>query len=262
MHKSLSYALAVAVLLGAVGIPSAQATHAWGSYHWARTANPFTLKVVDSVTASWDSHLDTAISDWSASSVLNLTKEAGATGSTDRRRCRPAVGKIRACNYTYGNNGWLGLAQIWASGSHITQATTKVNDTYYNTATYNTPAWRRLVMCQEIAHDFGLDHQDEAFDNPNLGTCMDYTSDPDGPPSNEHPNQHDYDMLETIYAHFDSTTTIGSAVPGNGRHLGADMSEPGQWGKVVREGANGKSSLYERDFGGGHKVFTFVIWAE
>jgi hypothetical protein len=63
-------------------------------------------------------------------------------------------------------------------------------------------------MCQEIAHDFGLDHQDENFNNPNLGTCMDYTSDPDGPPSNEHPNQHDYDQLESSYSHVDKTTTV------------------------------------------------------
>ncbi len=35
-------------------------------------------------------------------------------------------------------------------------------------------------MCQEIGHDFGLDHQDENFNNPNLGTCMDYTNDPLG----------------------------------------------------------------------------------
>ena len=61
-------------------------------------------------------------------------------------------------------------------------------------AQYNTPAYRRFVTCQELGHDFGLDHQDEVFDNPNLGSCMDYTNDPDGgaggasatDPSNEH----------------------------------------------------------------------------
>ena len=26
---------------------------------------------------------------------------------------------------------------------------------------------RQLVMCQEIAHDFGLDHNDENFSNTN-----------------------------------------------------------------------------------------------
>jgi len=84
------------------------------------------------------------------------------------------------CNARYGNNGWLGLAQIWINGSHITQAITKLNDTYFNTATYNKPEWRNLVMCQEVGYTFGLDHQDENFDNPNLGSCMDYTSDPSG----------------------------------------------------------------------------------
>jgi len=37
-------------------------------------------------------------------------------------------------------------------------------------------------MCQELGHDFWLDRQDETFDTPNLGTCMDYTSDPGAPP--------------------------------------------------------------------------------
>ena len=52
----------------------------------------------------------------------------------------------------------------------------EVNDTYFNTAKYNTPVWRNLVMCQEVGHTLGLDHQDEIFDNVNLGTCMDYTN--------------------------------------------------------------------------------------
>jgi hypothetical protein len=51
-------------------------------------------------------------------------------------------------------------------------------------------------MCQEVGHTFRLDHQDEKFNNVNLGTCMDYTSDPDGSLngelSNLHPNAHDY----------------------------------------------------------------------
>jgi hypothetical protein len=138
-----------------------------------------------------------------------------------------------------------------------------VNDTYFTQAQYNTPAWRRLVMCQEIAHDFGLDHQDENFNNPNLGTCMDYTSDPDGPPSNEHPNQHDYDQLVSIYSHTDRITTVGAALaaapPG---FANADMHAQENWGSKVRDAANGRSSLYERDFGNGYKIFTFVIWAD
>ena len=196
-----------------LGVLPAGANHSWGGYHWARTSNPFTLKVGDNVTSAWDAYLDGAIADWSASSVLDLTK---VTGGTRAKNCRPTAGRIEVCNANYGNNGWLGLAQIWLSGGHITQGTSKMNDTYFNQATYNTPAYRRLVMCQEIAHDFGLDHQDENQTNPNLGTCMDYTNNPAGPPSNEHPNAHDFEELAIIYAHLDSSTTIAQSSGGNG----------------------------------------------
>src|SRR3989338_9291943 len=218
------------------------ANHSWGGYHWARTSNPFTLKVGDNVSSAWDPYLNEAIADWSVSSVLDLTK---VTGSTKPRTCKAKTGRIEACSERYGNTGWLGIAQIWISGSHITKAITKVNDTYFNTATYNTPAWRRLVMCQEIAHDFGLDHQDENFNNANLGSCMDYTSDPDGPPSNEHPNAHDLEQIEAIYAHLDGTTTIGQTT-GPGRFAGVmgikgvdlqdiDLDNPSAWGKAIRQ---------------------------
>jgi hypothetical protein len=46
---------------------------------------------------------------------------------------------------------------------------------------------------------------------------MDYTRDPGGPPSNEHPNRHDYDQLRTIYAHTDPRTTVGNDRDGQGR---------------------------------------------
>ena len=49
---------------------------------------------------------------------------------------------------------------VWTSGSHITQGTTKVNGTYFNIGKYNTPAWRILVMCQEVGHTLGLSHLD------------------------------------------------------------------------------------------------------
>ena len=254
------FVLAVIVML-AVFPFSASADHAWGNYHWARTANPFTLKVGDNVSATWDPYLDEAISDWTASSVLNLTEVAGGTRP---KNCRPTSGRIEACSARYGNTGWLGVAQIWITGSvHITQAITKVNDTYFDTPTYNTPAWRRLVMCQEIAHDFGLDHQDENFDNPNLGSCMDYTSDPDGPPSNEHPNQHDFEQLQIIYAHLDSFNSFSSpaaAMPPGFANANVHAQE--NWGTKVHESANGRSAIFERDFGNGNKIFTFVFWAK
>ena len=56
---------------------SAGATHAWGNYHWARTSNPFTLKLGDNVSGAWDAVLVTTSSDWSQSTVLNTTIVAG-----------------------------------------------------------------------------------------------------------------------------------------------------------------------------------------
>ncbi len=258
---------------GIVGVISAvsvcaaalSANHSWNNYHWARTQNPFTLKTGDNVTSAWDAYLDEAIGDWNGSAVLQLAKVAGGTKA---RQCRPASGRIEVCNASYGNNGWLGIAQIWISGSHITQAIAKMNDTYFNTSTYDSPAWRRLVTCQEIAHDFGLDHQDENFNNKNLGSCMDYTSDPDGGPgfgpSNEHPNAHDFEQLETIYQHVDATTTVGAVLPQGAPSAMNDilLEGPNQWGRLVRASRNNRIQVYELDFGRGHKVVTRVFWAD
>ena len=247
---------------------AAYANHSWGNYHWARTSNPLTLNVGDNVNSTWDPYLDEAISDWNGSAYVQLTKVAGGTAP---KSCRPTAGRIEACNARYGSTGWLGIAQIWASGSHITQAITKLNDTYFDTARYNTPAWRRLVTCQEIAHDFGLGHQDENFNNVNLGSCMDYTNAPSGGtvngfnygPSNEHPNSHDFQQLQTIYnSHLDSTNTAGQAVnnmPPAANNM--DLDGPGQWGREIFRSSNGRISVYEQDFGGGHKVITHVTWA-
>lgn len=260
LGKSMAVAVFLSALLVGAFATIAYASHSWGSYHWARSANPFTVKLGDNVSTTWDSYLTEASSDWSQSSVLDTTVVAGGT---DPKRCRATSGRVEVCSAKYGFNGWLGLAQIWVSGDHITKALNKLNDTYFNTSTYNTPPWRRFVMCQEVGHTFGLDHQDENFSNPNLGTCMDYTSDPDGPPSNEHPNQHDYDQLALIYEHFDAVTTIFSKNSPGSEAMGNDVdtSNPAEWGKVIRKSGDGRSSLHERDLGKGNKLFTFVIWA-
>jgi hypothetical protein len=160
------------------------------------------------------------------------------------------------CNARYGNTGWLGVAGISITGgTHITKGYVKVNDFYFDTATYNTPAWRNLVMCQEVGHTLGLDHQDEDFDNANLGTCMDYTSNPG---TNQHPNQHDYDELEAIYAHLDSTTTVGAASAAAPAVHGPAASG---FGRLVASSRNGKFQTFVRDFGGGRLEVSFVIWA-
>jgi hypothetical protein len=259
-------AIGLAALLISALPAIASANHSWGGYHWARQSNTFTLKVGDNVSGDWDAVLNTTISDWSRSTVLDLTKVAGGTRV---KPCKPTAGRDEVCNASYGNNGWLGLAQIWVTGKHITQGVTKLNDYYMNRAPYNTTAWRNLVSCQEVGHTLGLDHQDENFDNANLGTCMDYTSNPG---TNQHPNQGDYDELLCIYdpasagrtlststhsctgtGHLDSSTTVGMPVF-NGNTLSGSS-----WGREIRRSA--RESLFMISDGRGHSLFTLVFWA-
>lgn len=261
LHPRLM-ACIVSLLAFAMLAPQARADNAWGCYHWARTSTTFNLKLGDNVSSAWDSYLGTTSSDWSASTVLDTTI---VTGQANPKNCRPTSGQVQVCDSTYGNNGWLGVAQIWVNGCHITQGSVKVNDTYFNTSSYNTPGWRNLVMCQEVGHTLGLDHQDTNFNNANLGTCMDYTSNPYGPPDNEHPNSKDYTTLTNIYEHLDTTTTVSSATATKHQPPAMndlDLSGPGQWGRLIRSSNDGRSELYEADFGGENKVFTFVIWAD
>ena len=49
------------------------ANHAWGYYHWARTANPFTLKLGDNMTADWKPLLSQSSSDWNSPELLRST---------------------------------------------------------------------------------------------------------------------------------------------------------------------------------------------
>jgi hypothetical protein len=259
--KSTFVFIVVAItILALVAFPSAAyANHSWNGYHWARTSNPFTIKLGDNVSGAWDSMFRTASSDWGQSTVLNTSVVAG---STRPKNCRPKAGRVEVCNANYGNTGWLGVAQIWITGSvHITQGTVKNNDYYFGNSTYqyNNSAEMQHVICQEIGHTFGLAHQDES--GISLNTCMDYyhnTSASDT--KSTHPNQHDYDELVTIYSHLDSTTTIGAAAAMPSEMSKGDFGSPNAWGQEVS--ANARESVFLRDFGNGNQVVTFVIWAE
>jgi hypothetical protein len=270
MTKTISFkAVAIAgfvlFFLGTVAI--AQANHSWGKYHWnLSTADTVTnpLDLGDNLTNGWSTNLATASDDWNVSVLKN---EVVAGGSN--QNCGPTAGSVEVCNGQYGDNGWLGIASIWATrgkSAHITQGVVMLNDTYFNQTQYNTPAWRNMVMCQEVGHTFGLGHQDEAFGNTNLDTCMDYTSNPE---SNQHPNAHDYDMMTDIYAHLNGTDG-GDGGGGSGKNKGKkpsdvgasiDLNNPSAWGEAVQQDTQGKNSVYVRNLGNGLELITHVLWA-
>jgi len=247
--RRLLLGAAVAAPLLAMTVP-ALAVHSWSNYHWKRTTAEITVAVGDNVNSTWDPYLDTAIADWNQSAVIASPKVPGSSNNN----CRAVAGTIQVCNRTYGNNGWLGIASIWLSGGHISQGTTKLNDTYFNTAQYNTPPWRALVTCQEIGHDYGLGHQDEDFATDTTNSCMDYTNLPAG---NEHPDAHDYQQLGTIYNHLESALSAQQSASS-----AAEVGDtPATWGRAIHFTRDGRPDVYERIDGPGQRVITHVFWA-
>jgi len=206
----IKHRVALAAGAALVALTSADANHSWNGYHWAGNGSTLSVRVNTAIASKWDSSVSTAIGDWNKSTELSLATQ---TAAVDPKKCSPIAGQVLVCDAAYGRRGWLGIASIWLeSGTkHITQATTKLNDSYHDSAPYNQPAWRSLVACQEIGHDFGLDHQDENFNNANLGTCMDYTNDPTGTKgtngtlANTAPSTTDFQHLDAIYAVLDTT---------------------------------------------------------
>jgi hypothetical protein len=266
MSQTLARRVIAALIPGlaalAVAVPAA-ANHSWGGYHWARTANPFTLKVGNNMTtAEWRSYLAQTSQDWNGGKTPLLT--AVVPGSSSTKRCAMVAGTTQVCNNRYGNNGWLGLASINVTGGvHITQGTAKMNDTYFDSAYYNNPNEKLHVVCQEVAHTFGLAHQSE--DGSSQNSCMDYFSNTGANARSTlstKPNQHDFDMLKSIYAHLDSTSTLAAMTPitsalGRGNDISDDARS---WGMLMSQSANGRSSTYERDNADGSKTITHVFW--
>ena len=251
------FSISMALVALAASPSPTYATHAWSTYHWARTANPFTLKLGDLTSGTWTGLLTTASADWSLSTVLDTTMVT-ATGRA--RTCRAVDGRVVVCNWNYGRTGYLGIAQIWLDNTgHIYKGIVKNNDYYFSTSypQYNNESNKLHTMCQEVGHTFGLDHQ--STDGTSLDTCMDYyTNTSNADTVSTYPNQHDYDQLETIYTHLDATSSATNSVPQAGI-----TNDPSQWGrlKLVRRSGQGVSSTYERDLGAGQKVVTLVIWA-
>ena len=257
------------------------ASHVWGPYHWLRTSSAIrNIPVRRLHSATWVTRYNTAMTDWRRASMTKIKPYTAFIGPQSPS-CPMVTGQISSCDGSYGGNGWLGLATINISGSHITRGKSQVNNSYFNMAAYNTVPWRQFVICQEIGHNFGLGHVNVVFNNPNTGSCMDYTNDPDGgaggasgsDPNNMHPNAHDYALINAKHNHIGFLPPTLLSDPDM-----TDLAEPvvaepqaakeynpmrlEQFGRLVYSGDGGRTERYEVDFGNGHKAINHVIWAK
>jgi hypothetical protein len=210
MRRAFILVIAMAMLL--LSAATALASNTWNGYHWANgDGDPhegsISLTLVDDLT-EYGPEYAKAVDDWNrdttaADGPLSLIPGTAANrpAACDNDDSETAGIEIKdtihVCNYAYGKIGWLGLARIWlAADGHIEAGVALMNDSYMleSGSVYDNPyAWRH-VLCQEIGHTFGLDHQG----SPKKQSCMNARwglTDP----SFVGPNQHDYDTLDEIY---------------------------------------------------------------
>ncbi len=243
-----------ALLVMALSIP-ALANNAWGDYHWDGSSTPVRLGLEDNLSSDWTGVLGNVETDWDDSTVLSLDLVLADQPSNcvdPLGITVPAnLGLTEVCNESYGENGWLGVARIWleSDGVHISAAITAVNDSYLGPgAAYDNANARQHVLCQEVGHTFGLDHQK----SPRKQTCMNaqwgLTSS-----SFVSPNQHDYDQLASIYAHLDGTSD------GNGGNGGGQCDKKPDHPKC-QAGSPGHSFEVER-LANGQIMLTWITWA-
>jgi len=188
-------AILAATLFATVTIASAD--HAWNGYHWS--SDKLSPTVV-SKTSSSLYNVPAAVSEWAGlGTPITPTLVGGRKGDI-------AVSEGFS-------PFWLGLARVFVEGGHITSAEVKLNTRLLKS--YG-PAVADHVLCQELGHVLGLDHnRDGAIGGSPDDSCMndqghlgEYTS----------PNSHDVELLNAIYSHSDfaSGATSASTPSGNG----------------------------------------------
>ncbi len=117
------------------------------------------------------------------------------------------------------------------------------------------------MICQEVGHTIGLDHQDENFNTGDLNTCMDYTGNPSS--GDTTPNQHDYDQLADIYAHDHAKKSGGGGGGGNsGRGPNRGATEFFGHTALPTNASSAAGDVFVRQLPNGMTVITFVTWVQ
>jgi hypothetical protein len=251
-------AFVVALLLAplAASLSPTAATPNTGTFHWARQSSQFTLQVGSNLDGPWPGILRDVVSDWNSSETVTFSIVGGGTNPQE---CRPNTGRVEVCNWRYGTQvGWLGLTRLYfnATGDHVESATVQMNDSFFDTASeYNNDAARRHTMCHEIGHTAGLDHvsTESCMNDSQLAVF-----------NNLQPINKDFNQLERIYGHSDSTSTVaGGQTKEKKNKKTKDKKKSGKKnGKRNRRTRDPRSeSVTVETTAEGRKVVTFITWA-
>ncbi len=182
--------LLIALVLLVIPTSVALASHAWSVYHW-RSDN-LSPSVTDRTKGTFY-NVDAAAQEWAAS------PSPIAPGLISKNN-----GNIKVSEAT--SNFWLGLARVFLDeDGHITKGEVKLNTMILSRPEYGPDAADH-VLCQELGHILGLDHQPDSDSCMNGADLGDYTS----------PNAHDFNTLLDIYADHDGDAISDDDGPGGG----------------------------------------------
>lgn len=195
MKKLLALTIAVVAVLTLVA--TASADHSWNGYHWP--SDNLGPTVVDKTSGPLFD-ITSAVAEW-RNLATPIAPQMASSGSGD---VTVVVKRMNA--------NWLGVARISVdSAGHIQAGKVELNRLYLNSLTFDE--WDHVV-CQELGHIWGLDHN---FDGSSGGspddTCMnsslhlgEFTA----------PNVHDAEQLNAIYGHTDAVSGGGDDGGGGG----------------------------------------------
>ena len=188
-------AFAIGVLL--FGATVASADHSWNNYHFP--SYNLSPTVVDATSSSLY-FVEDAVLEWSGLGT-DIQPEI-TTASKGDITVKEAF-----------NPFWLGMARVFLDGDHITKAEVKLNTRLLNS--YGADAADH-VLCQELGHVLGLNHNRVGDNSPDDITCMNDQG-PLGGDGYTSPNDHDEDQLNIIYdGHVDPDPDDGGDTGGGG----------------------------------------------
>ena len=130
------------------------ANHSWNGYHVLVKAIPSPYRVTTSQGRGMQ---------------FSIQRRRIGANPLKPRTCRPTSGRVEVCTDTYGNNAWLGIAQVWISGRHTYYAGCGELNSRISTHLLITPPLGGIwCPARQWGDTLGMDHQEE-FEQCELG---------------------------------------------------------------------------------------------